>query len=378
MKCACERTLAGGSPALLGEKGTIVMSNHIPKVSIGLPVYNGAKYLPSAIHSLLTQTFEDFELIISDNASTDGTAEICQWYAKRDSRIRYHREEKNRGAAWNFTRTFELARGEYFKWQAHDDLCETTFLEKCVAVLDADPSVVLCHTRSAVIDCLGNLAPEDPASWRRTGEGVILPPVGDALTVRELDAATPAVRYAGVLLKTIWCFEMFGVVRRSVMQQTGKLRAYRAAEKVFLAELSLRGRFHEVPEVLFLSRRHADQFSLMATTAQHQWVKPGQKKLRLPIPRQVRPTIGHLMLLPAAPIGWGQRVRCFGGWLQYVFQIGKWKRIALCTLRGTGISDGLLEAPESKKTPAKRSVGAVSTDSSAPQRELASSVGSMR
>lgn len=355
------------------------MAGHTPKVSIGLPVYNGEKYLASAIHSLLTQTYTDFELIISDNASTDSTAEICKWYAARDSRIRYHREPTNRGAAWNFTRTFELARGEYFKWQAHDDLCETTFLEKCVAVLDADASVVLCHTRSAVIDCLGNLAPEDPASWRRTGEGVILPPVGDALTVRGLDAATPSERYAGVLLKTIWCFEMFGVVRRSAMQQTGKLRAYRAAEKVLLAELALRGRFHEVPEVLFLSRRHAEQFSLLATaTAQHQWVKPGRKKFGIPIPRQVRPTLGHLMLLPAAPIGRGERLRCFGGWLRYIFQFGKWKRIAVCTLRGAGISDGLLEAPEVKKPAEKRSVGAVSADSIAPKRELASSAVSMR
>jgi glycosyltransferase involved in cell wall biosynthesis len=355
------------------------MAGNIPKVSIGLPVYNGEKYLASAIHSLLIQTFCDFELIISDNASTDGTAEICRWYAARDSRIRYYREGANRGAAWNFTHTFELARGEYFKWQAHDDLCETTFLEKCVAVLDADPSVVLCHTRSAVIDCLGNLAPEDPASWRRTGEGVTLPPVGDALSVRGLDKATPAERYTGVLLHTIWCFEMFGVVRRSAMNQTGKLRAYRAAEKVFLAELALRGRFYEVPEVLFLSRRHADQFSLMASaTAQHQWVKPGQKKWRFPIPRQLRPTIGHLMLLPAAPIGWSQRCRCFGGWLRYVFQVGKWKRIAQCAWRGSGISDGLLDAPETQKTRPKRSAGAGPADSSAPNRELASPAGSVR
>ena len=99
------------------------MPDKVPRVSIGLPVYNGENYMAAAIDSLLAQTFTDFELIISDNASTDATEQICRDYAHRDGRIRYYREEVNRGAAWNFTHTFELARGEYFKWHAHDDLC---------------------------------------------------------------------------------------------------------------------------------------------------------------------------------------------------------------------------------------------------------------
>src|SRR5688572_10868700 len=92
-----------------------------PRVSIGLPVYNGENYLAEAIDSILAQTFEDFELIISDNASTDRTQEICEAYAAKDGRIRYYRSEVNKGSAWNFNRVFELARGEYFKWAAHDD-----------------------------------------------------------------------------------------------------------------------------------------------------------------------------------------------------------------------------------------------------------------
>ena len=93
---------------------------HIPKVSIGLPVFNGERYIRCAIDSILKQTFDDFELIISDNASEDRTAAICKGYEERDKRIHCHRFETNEGAARNYTAVFEMARGEYFKWAAYD------------------------------------------------------------------------------------------------------------------------------------------------------------------------------------------------------------------------------------------------------------------
>lgn len=103
------------------------MSKIRPKVSVGLPVYNGEKYLPQAIKSLLAQTFAEFELIICDNASTDRTQEISRTFTKRDQRIRYHRNPNNLGAAANFNLSFRLSSGEYFKWAA-DDLCAPEFL----------------------------------------------------------------------------------------------------------------------------------------------------------------------------------------------------------------------------------------------------------
>ena len=104
------------------------MSENEPRVSIGMPVYNGEKYLEEAIQSILAQTYSDFELVISDNASTDKTQEICLEYAARDSRVRYHRNEKNLGAAPNYNRTFELSTGQYFKWADYDDLLAEEFL----------------------------------------------------------------------------------------------------------------------------------------------------------------------------------------------------------------------------------------------------------
>ena len=112
----------------------------LPLVSIGLPVYNAERHLAKALDSLLAQDYESFELIVSDNASTDSTQEICTSYAKRDSRLRYHRAEHNMGAIWNFNRVFELATGEYFMWAAHDDLRDPRYVSACLAAMQSHPA----------------------------------------------------------------------------------------------------------------------------------------------------------------------------------------------------------------------------------------------
>ncbi|MBD2214537.1 glycosyltransferase family 2 protein [Nostoc linckia FACHB-104] len=104
------------------------MSNPLQRLSIGLPVYNGKKFIRESIDCILNQTFQDFELIISDNASTDNTEKICREYAAKDNRIRYYRNAKNIGCARNFHRAFELSTGEYFKWVAYDDLHAPEYL----------------------------------------------------------------------------------------------------------------------------------------------------------------------------------------------------------------------------------------------------------
>src|SRR5215831_11779077 len=126
--------------------------NVVPRLSIGLAVYNGENFLAQSIEALLGQTYEDFELIISDNASTDGTAGICQRYAKQDSRIRYFRQPRNVGSAPNHNFTIHQARGELFKTASHDDLYARDLLRVCVAALDERPEVVLAHSWSALID----------------------------------------------------------------------------------------------------------------------------------------------------------------------------------------------------------------------------------
>jgi glycosyltransferase involved in cell wall biosynthesis len=133
------------------------LADGLPRVSIGLPVYNGERHLPAALDSLLAQTYRDFELIISDNALTDRTEEICRGYAARDSRIRYHRSPVNRGMIWNHDRVFHLARGEYFKWVGHDDLYDPDMLRHCVEALDRDPGAVLAMVGKVDIDAEGRV-----------------------------------------------------------------------------------------------------------------------------------------------------------------------------------------------------------------------------
>lgn len=124
----------------------------MPKVSIGLPVYNGEQFIQRRIDSILAQTFTDFELIISDNASTDHTSVICEDYAKKDKRIRYIRQEQNMGPYWNFYFVLEQARYEYFVWAAADDFWYPDFLKKNINILESKKNVVASMSKIEIGD----------------------------------------------------------------------------------------------------------------------------------------------------------------------------------------------------------------------------------
>jgi glycosyltransferase involved in cell wall biosynthesis len=214
------------------------MSSYSPRVTVGMPVFNGERFLPEALDSVLAQTFRDFELVVSDNASTDGTEQICRSYMCRDPRIRYYRSGTNRGAAWNHNRVFELARGEYFKWWSHDDLCAPEFLEQCVAVLDNDPGVVLCFPRTQMVD-----AERQPLTKY-------------ASRAASADSLHPYKRFRGVLDPYHWCFPVYGLGRAAFLRQTPLIGNYTGSDGVLLADLALRGRFHEIPSTLSFNRDH--------------------------------------------------------------------------------------------------------------------------
>ncbi len=222
------------------------MDNNItPTLSIGLPVYNGEHYLPETIDSLLAQSYTDFELIISDNASTDSTREICQRYAEQDARIKYCRSETNRGAAWNFNNTVDLARGKYFKWAAHDDLHHPDFVKKCIEVLDTAPSVVLCFTYTNFIDEHGN----DLGEYKFP------------VDVLQVPCHKLFLVYAG---GGHIVHEVFGVIRTDTLRKTALIGGYVGSDLVLLGQLALAGRFYQVPECLFFHREHP-QRSTIAT-----------------------------------------------------------------------------------------------------------------
>lgn len=214
--------------------------NPLPRVSIGLPVYNGERYLKTALDSLLGQTFADFELIISDNGSQDRTAEICQDYAKQDPRIRYYRHDQNRGAAWNQSHVVNLARGEYFKWGHHDDICAPEFLARCVEVLDRFPAVVLVYPKTLVID-----AEEAP-----------LHPSEDHFHLLQPRPEDRFHTYHDLVRNGHDCNPLHGLIRTATLQKTALIASYPSSDLVLLGELVLHGQFYELPEQLFFKRDH--------------------------------------------------------------------------------------------------------------------------
>ena len=211
-----------------------------PLVSIGLFLYNGERFLEAAIDSVLNQTFRDFELIISDNCSTDRSDEICRYYAARDERIRYYRSDRNMGAGWNLRRVYELATGKYFKQAAHDDMIQQDYLRLCIDALEADDSLVLAHSLTRVIDEAGQLL-ENYNDGNRTS------------------SLNPVVRARDLLLRAQGAYPIFGVIRMDALRQLPPQGSYTHSARVLLLQLGLLGRFYEVPEYLFISTHHSGQ-----------------------------------------------------------------------------------------------------------------------
>ena len=132
------------------------MTQSNPAISVGMPVYNGEPYIEEAIKATLNQTYGNFELIISDNASTDKTEEICRDYASRDNRIRYVRNQENIGAANNYNQLFRLSTAKYFRWFNADDLCKETLHELCHQTMEENPDAAMCYGKTEIIDGSGN------------------------------------------------------------------------------------------------------------------------------------------------------------------------------------------------------------------------------
>jgi glycosyltransferase involved in cell wall biosynthesis len=278
------------------------------RVSLGLPVYNGELYLRDTLESMVAQTFPDFELVISDNASTDGTEAICREFADRDPRIHYYRQEQNAGAAANFNRVFHLCHARYFKWVTHDDLCAPTYLERCVRHLEQDSSVVLCYAIHNVIDAAGKEIDR----------------VAEVLPVDEPDASR---RYAHLLRRfrhnTIPCDPSLGLMRADVLRQTRLLGPYPVSDFTLLAELSLRGRFLEIKEYLFTRRRHPQMSTWAYPTLAERavWFDPANAG-RIQFPRW-RWLIELVRSIDRVGLSGMERLRCYAStalWCWY------WKR----------------------------------------------------
>ena len=265
--------------ALCMNHSTATTTKTPPKVSIGLPVYNGERYLPESIESLLAQDFTDFELLIADNASTDRTWDICQEYAARDQRIRIHRQQKNVGAMANFEFVLANTTAPYFMWHAHDDVRASSCLQESVRFLDSHPDYVLCATGNTVIDEPGRRLlyslPYD-FSW---------------------DDDDPVSRFGKCLETYGQCHAIYGVFKRETLEQlfpSPRTESY--SDTIAVLRTCLAGKCGHIKEPL----RHfrAQRFQSMIEAIEHYprtLFGPGFKVRLFPHTRGCQVMISHIL-----------------------------------------------------------------------------------
>jgi glycosyltransferase involved in cell wall biosynthesis len=272
--------------------GTSDVSTRTPRVSVGVPVYNGENHLRETLDSLLAQNYPDFEIILSDNGSTDGTESICREFAARDSRVRYLREPQNRGAAWNYRRVYEAARGAYFRWSCHDDPTEPDHLGRLVETLDAaPPSVVLAYSRSIHVDGGGAMLGNEEV---------------ERLDTRGL---APHMRLRYLAQRLRHSSILYGLMRRNALEGTGLLGPFEGSDYVLCAELALKGEFQEIPDFLFYKRIHPGMSRQAQTTQQTvaQWFDTTSNR-RFYVPR-LRVMWGVARAVQHAPLGKVEKAR---------------------------------------------------------------------
>ncbi len=265
-----------------------------PRLSIGLPVYNGETYLSEALDALLGQTFEDFELIVSDNASTDETSSICRSYQKRDSRIRYIRQTRNIGLAPNHNFVIEQARGELFKLAHHDDLYARDLLQRCVDALDQHPEAILANSWSVAIDSAG-----------------VVTHLFDYTTSTSLPSAPE--RFKSMLFDG-WGDDYGGVVRLVALRSVAPLNSYHFADRVFTTELGLHGCFYIIPERLNFRRVHAEQAGRSSDMRQRCTTLDPRRDDRLWHPAirlYVEYLLGYVRAIRQAPLSPSERKACY-------------------------------------------------------------------
>ncbi len=218
--------------------------NNAPTVSIGMPIYNEADYLAETLDSLLCQTFYDFEIIISDNASTDDTSLICRKYAEKDKRIKYYREDKNIGEINNFNKVARLSKGKYFMWAAGHDLWNENYIQKCFSILESNPSVSVCFSFKNSINKDGNIIKIDETELDTQNQGQFL-------------------RF----VKSLWILHdgiLYGLIRKNDLDKTRLERFVIGPDHVLRSELALQGNFAQIKEAIFSLRDKRSENRKMA------------------------------------------------------------------------------------------------------------------
>ena len=288
-----------------------------PLVSVGVPVYNGERFLPRALDSLLGQSLSDLELIVSDNASTDGTQAICEEYRRRDPRFRYVRQPVNIGAPRNWNAVVHEARGTFFKWASASDYVAPAMLETCVAAMRADPGIVLCHGLTQLVD-------EREQPIEVYGGDVVF------------DQPRASERFLQVSQLLALNNAQCGVIRLDALRRTGLDRTYPSGDMALMAELALYGKFHLVPEVMLYRRQSTGTFTAkLAPLALQRIYDPHARRAMTQL--RARRHLDHLVSIARAPLRLAEKLRAY----RYALRLVRWDRHLLWgdfvrSLRGAG------------------------------------------
>jgi hypothetical protein len=268
---------------------------------------------------------QEFEIVISDDASTDRTPEICRCYEAKDSRIRFSRNARNIGGAPNFNRVVKLSRAPLFHGGACDALYEPSFLARCVDALERDPGVVLSHTRCKLIGDEGELLLFDR---KRAGYvdryGHVKGTPGDVMRPQSSQiglSANAETRFREVLWCMAWSLPLYGVIRKKALLRTSRCGKYSGVDKALLAELALQGRFHEVDQGLFAKRVHhgCTRYETARVRAPHE--SKGSRGIS-----QVLVLRDYAKMVFAADISAAQRLHCMVTIVGMARRRGNWRR----------------------------------------------------
>lgn len=268
-----------------------------PLASAGIPVYQGENFLDETLASLRAQDYPNLEIIVCDNASTDGTVEIVESHAVEDPRVRLIVNGANIGAAPNYNKVFEVSRGEYFAWNAHDDLSSPGFFSNAVAALRANSDAVVALPHSFRVDLEGNRLEE-----------FHIPP--------EVHSGRPHIRFRAAARAHPEAI-VFGLFRSDAVRSTRLHGSFAGSDRNFVAELMLHGRAVMAPDSEFYLREHPDRsvrtFHRSGkgrfTHLRDAWYAPERKgRMVFPNWRRLREYISSVT---RTPLGFADSFRCY-------------------------------------------------------------------
>ncbi len=258
-----------------------------PLISVGMPVYNEEKYLRESVESILNQDYCNFELIISDNASSDKTEQFCLEFAQKDHRIKYIRNKKNLGTVNNFHQVFKEATGDFFMFAGGHDLWTPDFLSVCLKTLQNSSSAVVSYASTVLIDEFSNQIKKEISFYDTRGSDIVTQ-----------------------FLYVLWgpMNPVYGLMRMSAMKKVRMNPQFIGGDLIILIELSFLGRFAYNPDVVWYRRMQHGEETQKQKVKRYQNTLFSKSKSFFDILPYIRIPIELIKAIFKAKISWPNKI----------------------------------------------------------------------